>query len=313
MSIHHPRTLHGQPIRFLPRSRPGNTIWLPLNPGPLFAAAELPVCSSDCELAADPPTLLFSPGYTGSRLLYSLVASAIASYGFTVITMDHPDKAPVIVYSDGHAAYANASAVPTEAELAQYVDTRAADALFIIDQLANATAVAELLPHRGPKVFDTTQFAMLGHSLGGSTAFTAAGLDSRIRGAINWDGTLYGRLPASGLEQPMLFIASPRPQDASWVAAWPTLHGPKLWVEIANVTHQALLDGLSLFEAAGARGPELNMALGSIGAAQLVSILSEYTAEWMKGVFSGQVGGPLLEGERGDEFPEVKTVMRGNY
>jgi hypothetical protein len=133
MSIHHPRTLHGQPIRFLPRSRPGNTIWLSQNPGPLFAAAGLPVCSSDCELAADPPTLLFSPGYTGSRLLYSLVAPAIASYGFTVITMDHPDEAPVIVYPDGYAAYANASAIPTEAELEQYVDTRAADALFICD------------------------------------------------------------------------------------------------------------------------------------------------------------------------------------
>lgn len=123
---------------------------------PLFLGARLPVCPKEpveCQPLDDTPILLFSPGYTGPRLYYSVLASAIASEGFTVITIDHPHDANIITYPDGHAVYNNVSY-----ETLDY-HPRAADASFIIDQLDNATAMAELLPHRGHKAFKTDNVA----------------------------------------------------------------------------------------------------------------------------------------------------------
>jgi dienelactone hydrolase len=69
---------------------------------------------------------------------------------------------------------------------------------------------------------------MLGQYLGGAAAIIAASQDSRIRGAINWDGTLFGSLPPSGLYKPIMFMGEANGTDVSWVAAWPQLKGPKL-------------------------------------------------------------------------------------
>lgn len=73
---------------------------------PFFLGAELPVCPlrrlaseslqrEDCRALWDDaghefPVLLFSPGYAIPRFYYNYLASALASTGMTVITMDHP-------------------------------------------------------------------------------------------------------------------------------------------------------------------------------------------------------------------------------
>jgi dienelactone hydrolase len=283
---------------------------------PIFQSARLPICSdasSNCTLTEeDPPVLLFSPGYAGSRLMYNVLASAIASQGFIVITIDHADEVPVIVYPDGHAAYSNPSRDPTTEDITQYLYIRAADFSFIIDQLTNASAVAELLPHRGARPFSADRIAVLGHSLGGATAVYTIVQDGRIAGAINMDGTQYGVLPASGIDQPTMFMSTARPTDGTWDAAWPLLNGPKLWVGISNITHMALSDALSLFAAAGLKD-QVTELLGTIDPDQAVRILSEYTAAWMDGAIKGEVGGPLLEGDEGERFPEVSTIKKGNF
>lgn len=288
------------------------------NFSPLFLEARLPVCSDHprrCSphLRDDYPILLLSPGWGIPRLYYNVLASAIASEGFTVITIDHPEDANIITYPDGHAVYLNASTwnngVPTKNE-----HVRAADASFIIDQLSNATAIAELLPHRGPRPFLTDRVGMLGHSLGGSSAIIAAGHDRRIRGAINWDGSIFGSLPPRGLSQPVLLMmdaVTAIPPD--WTAAWPYLKGPKLWVKVANTTHQTFSDVPTLLQAAGQDTPEFADLLGTIAPAELVRILATYTTAWMNGVFARKEGGPLPHGQELGKSPEVSTVMRGNF
>ena len=284
------------------------------NFSPLFLEARLPVCSdhsSSCSLLDDSPILLLSPGWGIPRLYYNILASAIASEGFIVITIDHPEDANIITYPDGHAVYLNASTwnngEPTESE-----HVRAADASFIIDQLSNTTAIAGLLPQRGPRPFPTDRVGMMGHSLGGSSAIIAAGQDPRIRGAINWDGTIFGSLPPSGLSQPVLFMmnaVTPIPPD--WMAAWPLLKGQKLWVEVANTTHQTFLDVPTLLQAAGQNTPALASLLGTIAPAKMVRILAAYATAWMNGAFAGKEGGPLLQ--KPSKFPEVSTVKKGNF
>ena len=140
---------------------------------PLLLEALLPVCPNNhnsCAPVYDAPIILLSPGYRGSRLYYNAVASAIASEGFMVITMDHPGETNAITYPDGHAVYSDLPNVMDISELAPYAYVRAADAVFVIDQLNNATAVAELLPEHKFQKLPADRVAMLGHSLGGAAA-----------------------------------------------------------------------------------------------------------------------------------------------
>ena len=283
---------------------------------PLFLEARLPVCPdnpSGCSYLDNSPILLFSPGYSIPRLYYSVIASAIASEGFIVITIDHPEDANIITYPDGHAVVYDGPSLPTPDEFDQYGRRRAADASFIIDQLSNATAMAELLPQRGPRPFPTDRVAMLGNSLGGVAAVIAAGQDPRIRGAINWDGSIFTPLPASGLSQPVLYMSEANATDPTWLAAWPQLKGPKLWLTVAKTKHMSFSDALMLLQAAGQNTADFAGLLGTIASDELVQILTAYTTAWMNGAFAGKMGGPLLQGQEPDRFPDVSTFMKSNF
>jgi hypothetical protein len=70
----------------------------------------------------------------------------------------------------------------------------------------------------------------------------------------------------------------------------------------------------TLFQAAGQNTTGfLTDLLGTVAPKQSVRILTAYATEWMKGSLAGEVGGPLLEGQESEEFPEVFTVRKGNF
>lgn len=284
------------------------------NLAPLFLEARIPTCPSDssCSVLDNSSILLFSPGYGTPRLYYSVLASAIASQGFTVISIDHPNDANIITYPDGHAVYYNTSTEPSVDEYTSHVYARVADASFVIDQLINATAMGELLPQRGPRAFSADRIAMLGHSLGGASSVIAASRDARIRGAIDWDGTLFGSLPLTGLSKPVLYMSESNRTDPSWTDAFPKLTGPKLWVQIANTTHETFSDAPTLLQAVG-QDTTLGGLLGGIAPPEMVKILATYTAEWMNGVFAGKIGGALLQGQDAGRLPEVLIVQKSGY
>jgi pimeloyl-ACP methyl ester carboxylesterase len=276
---------------------------------PLFSNARQPVCLEDCLPRSNTPILLLSPGYRATRLYYNFLASAIASEGFTVITIDHPGETSSITYPNGTAVYVNLPNPTNIDDETPYAYTRAADASFIIDQLSNATAMAKLLPRQ----FPTDRVVMAGHSIGGAAAVLAAGQDSRIRGVINWDGPFFGSLPSEGLSKPVLYMGTKR-SEPRFTAAWPKFNGPKLWIEVANLTHEGMTDLPTLFQAAGQNTTEfLTDLLGTIAPKQSVRILTAYATEWMKRTFAGEFGEPLLEGQESAKFPEVSTIRKGNF
>jgi predicted dienelactone hydrolase len=213
---------------------------LPVDLTPILLKARLPVCLDDPRSGSpldEPPILLLSTGYRSSRLYYSVVASAIASECYMVITIDHPGETNIITYPDGHAVYSNLSNIVDLNELTPYTYARVADASFVIDQLSNATAMTEILPRHAPRhtprhaprQLPTDRVAMLGHSIGGAAAVLAASQDSRIRGVINWDGPFFGSLHPSGLSQPVLYVATKHDDFSSWLAIWQEFKGTKLW------------------------------------------------------------------------------------
>ncbi|KAF2671637.1 hypothetical protein BT63DRAFT_175996 [Microthyrium microscopicum] len=176
-----------------------------------------------------------------------------------------------------------------------------------------------LLPQRGPRPFPTDRVAMLGHSEGGGSAIVAASRDQRIRGAINWDGTIQGSPDFSGLtkSQPVMFFyhdfGNPAAGDPTWLAMWPQILAAKLIVRVGNTTHQTFSDVPTLLEAAGQSTKPLADVLGTIDPAQMVRIVIAYTTEWMNGAFAGKEGGALLKGQEPDKFPEVSITLRANF
>ncbi|KAI6870612.1 hypothetical protein KC343_g6781 [Hortaea werneckii] len=266
-----------------------------VNISPLFLEARLPVCITDierCSTLDDAPILLFSPGYRVNRFYYNYLASAIASEGFTVITIDHPYDANIITYPDGDAVYTNFSILETPS---WDLITRAEDASFVIEQLSNATAMAELIPSRGLRPFPVDRVAMFGHSAGGGAAVVAASRDSRIRSAVNWDGPILGSLSLSGMSQPALFIAREDVTYDNWPRAWSQLQGPKLAFRIANTTHQSFSDAPTLFRAAGQDLKLFADLLGTIPPEEMVRLLTCYTIEWARGSFKERASDWLPE------------------
>lgn len=278
---------------------------------PIFIEARLPVCPADAEICSHeeestpPPIILLSPGWSTPRLYYSHLAASIASHGFTVITIDHPSIANIITYPDNSTAYVNTSTwndgYPTAA-----ASVCADDASFVIDQLHNATAMAELLPQLDGRPFETTnKIGMLGHSLGGAASTIAAGRDSRIRAAINWDGPLYADLLTPESDTPVLLMMSATTElFPDWHAGYALLNGPKTWAEVANTTHQTFTDIPSLLRSGGGGQdgtPPFAELLGTIAPEEMVGLLAMSTVELMGRAFRGEgeeMGLSEMEGVR---------------
>ncbi|OTA33598.1 hypothetical protein BTJ68_05253 [Hortaea werneckii EXF-2000] len=231
-------------------------------------------------ISVDLSPLFLEAVYPVNRFYYNYLASAIASEGFTVITIDHPYDANIITYPDGDTVYTNSSILETPS---WDLIPRAEDASFVIDQLSNATAMGELIPSRGPRAFPVDRVAMFGHSAGGGAAMVAASRDSRIRSAVNWDGPILGSLSLSGMSQPALFIAREDVTYDNWPGAWSQLEGPKLAFRIANTTHQSFSDAPTLFEAAGQDLKRFADLLGTIPPEEMVRLLICYATEWARG------------------------------
>lgn len=59
---------------------------------------------------------MFSPGLSASRLLYSAQARALASYGYIVITLDHPYDALFVEFPDGTTYDMAVPSIPSDTE-----------------------------------------------------------------------------------------------------------------------------------------------------------------------------------------------------
>ena len=70
-----------------------------------FSSFEMNVCipkASSCRSGrASYPLVLFSPGSGNPRLLYGAMAREVASYGYAVVTIDHPYDASFVEFPDG--------------------------------------------------------------------------------------------------------------------------------------------------------------------------------------------------------------------
>jgi hypothetical protein len=114
----------------------------------------------------------------------------------------------------------------------------------------------------GAGLIDPSRMAMAGHSASGAAAIAAMLADSRIRAAIDMDGSTAAPIPDEGLARPFLFLgkqsnytpgsggAVTTPRDwkllrsgvITWERDWQLLTGWKRWLVVAGAVHASFTD-----------------------------------------------------------------------
>ena len=233
------------------------------------------------------PVVLFSGGLGLSRLWYSALAQAVASFGFTVVTIDHPYDADVVEFPSGRIVYAINSSWD-DAQSLQDVQVRAKDASFVLNELSKGTVADQLFSKncgasQGTGL-PTKRAGMFGHSIGGAATAMAMFGDNRIFGGVNLDGGFYGPVITQGLKNPlMLFGHKDNSTSQTWIDIWPHLNW-KLDVEILNSTHTTFTDIPLLAELAfGKPLPDFVQGIvGNIPGDRARDVVAAYVVAFMK-------------------------------
>lgn len=287
-------------------------------PKGLLTRFALDVCKEkDPVEATNWPVALFSGGLNTSRLFYSHLAQEIASYGFTVITLDHPYDTDVVEFPNGDVIFGGSVAPPANASeptasLDFGLEVRAQDASFVLNRLGVSDAKA----------------VMFGHSFGGAASATALLRDKRFRAGINLDGKMFGPVLNTSLgspEQPQAFALwgsdghnSSVASDLSWAAFWKTLNTSvdvdyKKEFTVVNAAHGSYWDLNMLVDVAGIRESvsedTLLYLIGPIPGQRVWEILGRYATAffWFTLGLKGEDG--VLKGENGG-YEEV-VILNG--
>ncbi|TQR36988.1 carboxylic ester hydrolase [Lysinibacillus sphaericus] len=159
------------------------------------------------------PVLLFSHGFNGFRNQNTFEVEELASQGYIVLGIDHTFDAAATVFPDGRTAFLQPVDLDNFAESDRHIELWKEDVAFVLDQVERLNESDEANLFTGK--IDTSRIGMFGHSYGGATATQMLAEDSRIKAAINMDGTLYGSvLPETGIGKPFLLMSADNSEES---------------------------------------------------------------------------------------------------
>ncbi|PEB75307.1 carboxylic ester hydrolase [Bacillus thuringiensis] len=157
------------------------------------------------------PILLFSHGFNGFRNQNTFQVEELASQGYIVLSIDHTFDAAATVFPGGRTAYVQPINLTDEGD--SHIKLWEEDVSFVLNQIEKLNENDETGFFTGR--LDTSRIGMFGHSYGGATAAQILAKDSRVKAAINMDGTLYGEIfPESGIGKPFLLMNAEEPDEA---------------------------------------------------------------------------------------------------
>ena len=158
------------------------------------------------------PLLLLNPAWNGRRTNYTYLVEDLVSHGYIVAGIDHTGNSGPTAFPDGHVSQPTPDprldlATQSFSELttyaAQQLEIQVNDNRFVLDQLQgwNQDPANRFFHH-----IDMDRVGALGHSFGGAVAAQACLEDSRIKSALDMDGSLWGPVQKVGLAKPFMMI-----------------------------------------------------------------------------------------------------------
>jgi dienelactone hydrolase len=253
------------------------------------------------------PVLLFSPGLSLPREMYTALCADLASRGYVVVALSVPYESGVSVLAGGQVVgqttHPDVMGPPPHPALQRLIDIRAADASFVLDQLGR---LAQLEPH-SPLAghLDLRHVGIAGHSMGGATAVQVMAADRRFKVGVNLDGKLFGQEPNSRLDRPFLWIQSGVAQTAEYTQGRDRLleglrDGGAL-VTVRGSIHMSFTDGPSYLTALG-RSLTGGAAVGSISVADMTAATGDTISAFI---------GPALGVKDGRSLNDVLAAHPG--
>lgn len=257
------------------------------------------------------PILIFGHGLGGSRLIYSSQLEELASHGWIIVAVDHTYDALGVEFPDGRVVYTN---VPADADL-EYLEllleTRVADVKFVADSLGDSATLKKIPGlEEGDTQLNTDAVGIFGHSFGGATAAQAMANYSTFSCGANFDGTIFGSVPASGLENPFVQIASwnhTRTLDPSWAEFWENLDGFKREYNVNGTAHESYEDVAIYRDFFGDKFPSKTERFGTFPGDRLLRIETELMDAFFGFCMKGQDAG-RLDWLVEYEFPEISDI-----
>jgi dienelactone hydrolase len=261
------------------------------------------------------PLLLLSTGWGAPVEEYSALAEALASFGYLVVGVNHPNGSGAVVYPDGSEPSLDPASInPDESNNRDWAldlehvatwlsDASAADAASAsVDPAATETVRAALAS------LDADRIGALGHSFGGSAAVRADAESSTIRAAANLDGSVIGDAASYAQQAHALLLTSPdhSPFDSSLSAFLGAAGEASRGYEIAGTQYANYADTGWLFPQALAAEPDLQpdgYQLGTIDPERAHAIVTTYLRAFFAAALDGAPSA-LLELPSAD-FPEV--------
>jgi predicted dienelactone hydrolase len=263
------------------------------------------------------PVLLLSTGWGAPIEEYSALAEDLASFGYLVVGINHPNGSGAVVYPDGSEPSLDPASInPDEGNNVEWARDLERVAAWLTDNAAEDVALASIDPAAvGPvtaalEQLDADRVAALGHSFGGSAALRADAESDVIQAAADLDGSVLGDASSLGRQARALLLTSPGHSsfdtsvDAFLSAAGDRARG----YQIAGTEYANYADTSWLFPQALAVAPDLQPAgyqLGPIPPERAHAIVTTYLRAFFEAALDGAPA-PLLE-QPSPDFPEVSS------
>lgn len=242
------------------------------------------------------PLVVLSPGFTKPVSTLTSLAEDLASRGYVVAGIDHTYESYATTLPGGRIAECLACDSNSDPGFgAGLVQVRAADVSFVLDRLP--------AKWKGSGRIDRSRIAMVGQSIGGSSAMATMLEDPRVRAGIDMDGTAYARIPKSGFSRPFMFLGSAQHVSGgpapTWDRDWRLLTGWKRWIVLSGAEHQSFTDTPLLADALG-----ITPAAGVLPAARAAELTRTYVAAFLDRHLRSQRR-PLLD-KPSSRYPEAR-------
>lgn len=253
------------------------------------------------------PVLLFSPGLSLPRELYTALCVDLASRGYVVVALSEPYESGVSVLAGGQVVgqttHPDVMGPPPHPALERLIDIRTADSSFALDQLSRLGRLEPNSPLAGH--LDLEHVGIAGHSLGGATAVQVMPSDPRFKVGVNLDGKLFGKEPEARLDRPFLWIQSGDAKTPEYTEGRDRLlrglrDGGSL-LTVRGSTHMSFTDGPSYLTSLG-RSLLGGTTVGSISAAAMTAMTGDTIAAFV---------GPALGLDRGRPLSDVLAAHPG--
>jgi predicted dienelactone hydrolase len=244
------------------------------------------------------PVVLVIPGAGLFRSSVTLVAEDLAAHGYVALAIDHPGDAAATEQRRGkiRPIAPEFLADLAEGDVRKAVRVRIADVRFVLDRL-QAIDRRRVLRHR----LDRTRIAIVGHSIGGSTAANVMLVDRRVDVAVNYDGDYFLAAAERAPARPLMTMTGGADDNQRNFFARQQAGG--LLVTLAGAQHESFTD-LSYLGSL-INGPVYPVETGTIAPAGALAAQRAYTRAFLAHHLLGRPASRLLTRRTSARYPAV--------